>query len=94
MEEKLGRLEEQMKKLITDFRDACEKNEELRRQNDTLLNELLEKTRKLEVFEERDSVLMEAQAEKKRLESQHQRIREEVAELLEKVRTLKIDKKP
>ena len=94
MEEKLGRLEKQMKKLITDFRDACEKNEELRRQNDTLLNELLEKTRKLEVFEERDSVLMEAQAEKKRLESQHQRIREEVAELLEKVRTLKIDKKP
>ena len=68
MEEKLSRLENQMKRLITDFRDAREKNEELRRQNDQLLNELLEKNRQLEVFEERDSVLMEAQAQKKRLE--------------------------
>jgi hypothetical protein len=37
---------------------------------------------------------MEAQAEKRRLENQHQHIREEVAELLKKVRSLKIDKKP
>ena len=91
MEEKLARLENQMKRLITDFRDACERNEELRQQNDQLLNELLEKNRQLEIFEERDSVLMEAQAQKKHLEEQHQYIRKEVAELLQKVRTLKGD---
>ena len=93
MEEKLARLESQMKKVIADFRNACQKNEELRKQNDKLLNELLEKSRRLEVFEERDSVLMESQAEKKNLEQQHQRIRKEVTELLEKVRALKPDKK-
>jgi hypothetical protein len=92
MEEKLARLEEQMKKLITDFRDACEKNDELRKQNDKLLNDLLEKTRRLEVIEERDAVLMETQAEKAHLEEQHKRIRKEVMALLEKVRTLKRDK--
>jgi peptidoglycan hydrolase CwlO-like protein len=89
MEDKLVRLEEQMKRLINDFRQVCEKNEDLRKQNDKLLSELLEKSRKLEVFEERDSVLMEAQAEKKNLEKQHQRIRKEVDELLEKIRSLK-----
>ena len=93
MEEKLARLESQMKKVIADFRNACQKNEELRKQNDKLLHELLEKSRRLEVFEERDSVLMESQAEKKNLEQQHQRIRKEVTELLEKVRALKPDKK-
>ena len=82
-----------MRKLIADFRDACEKNEALRKQNDNLLNELLEKSRKLEVFEERDSVMMETQAEKKHLEKQHERIRKEVKELLEKVRALRIDTK-
>jgi phage shock protein A len=92
MEEKLARLEDQMKRLITDFRDACEKNEGLRSQNDKLLNELLEKNRRLEVAEERDSVLMDAQAEKKRLEKQHKRIRKEVAELLAKVQALNINK--
>lgn len=93
MEEKLARLENQMKKVIADFRDACQKNEELRKQNDKLLHELMEKSRQLEVFEERDSVLMESQAQKKNLEKQHQRIRKEVAELLEKVRALKPEKK-
>lgn len=93
MEEKLARLEKQMKRLIADFRDACDKNEELRKQNDTLLNELLEKSRRLEVFEERDSVMMETQAEKKHLEKQHERIRKEVTELLQKVKALKIDTK-
>jgi len=93
MEEKLARLENQMKKVIADFRDACQKNEELRNQNDKLLHELMEKSRQLEVFEERDSVLMESQAQKKNLEKQHQRIRKEVAELLEKVRALKPEKK-
>jgi len=93
MEEKLARLENQMKKVIADFRDACQNNEELRKQNDKLLHELLEKSRRLEVFEERDSVLMESQAEKKNLEQQHQHIRKEVTELLEKVRALKPDKK-
>ena len=93
MEEKLARLESQMKKVIADFRNACQKNEELRKQNDKLLHELLEKSRRLEVFEERDSVLMESQAEKKNLEQQHQHIRKEVTELLEKVRALKPDKK-
>ena len=93
MEEKLARLENQMKKVIADFRDACQKNEELRKQNDKLLHELLEKSRRLEVFEERDSVLMESQAEKKNLEQQHKRIRKEVTELLEKVRALKPEAK-
>jgi hypothetical protein len=49
----------------------------------------MEKNRRLEVFEERDSVLMEAQAEKRRLEQQHQAIRKEAAQILEKVRTLR-----
>jgi hypothetical protein len=93
MEEKLARLENQMKKVIADFRDACQKNEELRKQNDNLLHELMEKSRRLEVFEERDSVLMQSQAQKKNLEKQHQRIRKEVTELLEKVRALKPEKK-
>ncbi len=93
MEEKLTRLEDQMKRLIADFRDAREKNEALRTQNEALLNELLEKSRKLEVFEERDSVMMETQAEKKQLEKQHERIRKEVTELLRKVKALKVDAK-
>ena len=44
-------------------------------------------------IEERDSVMMESQAEKKNLERQHQRIRKEVTELLEKVRALRPEKK-
>ncbi len=93
MEDKLVRLEEQMKRLIADFRDACGKNEELRRQNERLLNELLEKKRSLEVLEEREALLMEAQAEKKKLEQQRERIRTEVSELLEKVRALRGNEK-
>ena len=89
MEDKLVRLEEQMKRLIVDFRNACEKNEELRRQNERLLNDLLEKKRSLEVLEEREALLMEAQAEKKKMDQQRERIRKEVSELLEKVRALR-----
>lgn len=89
MQEKLARLEDQMKRLLTDFRDACVKNEALRRENDSLLNELMEKSRRLEVFEERDSVLMEAQAEKKRLEEQRQKIRKETEQLLKRIRALR-----
>ena len=89
MEEKLARLEEQMKKLIVDFRDVCEKSEDLRLQNEQLYGELLEKSRKLDVLEERGMVLMEGQAEKKRMEQQHERIRKEVKKLLKKVRALK-----
>ena len=89
MEEKLARLEEQMKRLISDFQDACGKNEELRRQNERLLNDLLEKSRQLEVLEERGSLLMEAQGEKKKMERQRERIRKEAGELLEKVRALR-----
>ncbi len=88
MQEKLSRLEEQMKKLLADFRDACKKSEELLRENERLLNELMEKNRRLEVVEERDSVLMEAQAEKRRLEQKQKNIREETERLLEKVRAL------
>ena len=93
MEDKLVRLEEQMKRLIVDFRNACEKNEELRRQNERLLNDLLEKKRSLEVLEEREALLMEAQAEKKKMDQQRERIRKEVSELLEKVRTLRGNEK-
>ncbi len=89
MEDKLTRLEKQMKRLLADFQDAWEKNETLRKENERLLNDLMEKNRRLEVFEERDSVLMEAQAEKRRLEQQHQAIRKEAAQILEKVRTLR-----
>lgn len=89
MEEKLTRLEEQMKKLITDFRDVCGKSEDLRLQNEQLQSELLEKSRKLDVLEERGMVLMEGQAEKNRMEQQHERIRKEVKQLLKKVRALK-----
>jgi hypothetical protein len=89
MEEKLARLEEQMKKLIADFRDVCEKSEDFRLQNEQLHGELLEKSRKLDVLEERGMVLMESQAEKKRMEQQHERIRKEVKKLLKKVRALK-----
>ena len=89
MEEKLTRLEEQMKKLIADFRDVCEKSEDFRLQNEQLHSELLEKSRKLDVLEERGMVLMEGQAEKKRMEQQHERIRKEVKKLLKKVRALK-----
>ncbi len=89
MDEKLTRLEEQMKKLITDFRDVCGKSEDLRLQNEQLQSELLEKSRKLDVLEERGMVLMEGQAEKKRMEQQHERIRKEVKQLLKKVRALK-----
>jgi peptidoglycan hydrolase CwlO-like protein len=89
MENTLTRLENQMKKLVADFQRTCEQNEELRRRNEQLLNELLEKTRRLEVVEERDSVLMETQAEKKRLEDQRERIRKEVLSLQKKIRALK-----
>jgi len=89
MEEKLARLEEQMKKLIADFRDVCEKSEDVHLQNEQLHSELLEKSRKLDVLEERGMVLMEGQAEKKRMEQQHERIRKEVKKLLKKVRALK-----
>ena len=89
MEEKLARLEEQMKKLITDFRNVCEKSEDFRLQNEQLHSELLEKSRKLDVLEERGMVLMEGQAEKKRMEQQHERIRKEIKKLLKKVRALK-----
>lgn len=93
MEDKLARLEEQMKRLIADFRGACEKNEELRRQNEQLLNDLLEKKRSIEVFEERETMLIEAQAERKKLEQQRERIRREVSELLEKMRALRGNEK-
>lgn len=93
MEDKLVRLEEQMKRLIVDFRNACEKNEELRRQNEQLLNDLLEKKRSLEVLEEREALLMETQAEKKKMDEQRERIRKEVSELLEKVRALRGNEK-
>ena len=89
MEDKLARLEDQMKRLLTDFRGAREKNEALRRENERLLNDLMEKNRRLEVAEERDSVLMEAQAEKKRLEQKHQEIRKETEHLLERLRALR-----
>ncbi len=89
MEEKLARLEEQMKKVINDFRDVCEKNEDLRRQNEHLLTALLEKTRQLEVLEERSSILVETQTEKKKLEEQRKLIRAQVQGLLEKVRALR-----
>lgn len=78
-----------MKKLITDFRDMCEKNEELRRQNEQLLDEMLDKSRQLEVLEERSSMLKETQVEKKKLERQRESIRKQVQELLEKVRSLR-----
>jgi chromosome segregation ATPase len=91
MKEKLERLESQMKRLLGDFRTASEKNESLRLENEQLLHDLMEKNRRLEVFEERDSVLMDAQAEKKRLEERHQKIREEAERLLQKIRTLRTD---
>jgi hypothetical protein len=93
MEDKLARVQGQMERLIADFRDTCEKNDELRRQNENLLSDLLEKSRRLEVLEEHGSVLMEAQAEKKKMEQQRKRIRKEVEELLRKVRALKGDDK-
>jgi chromosome segregation ATPase len=89
MEDKLARLEQQMKKLIGEFQQAHEKSEELRQENERLLNELLEKNRQIEVLEERGSMLVETQAEKKKLELQRERIRKEVQQLLERVRTLK-----
>jgi peptidoglycan hydrolase CwlO-like protein len=91
MKEKLERLENQMKRLLGDFRTTCEKNESLRLENERLLHDLMEKNRRLEVFEERDSVLMEAQSEKKRLEERHQSIRDEVEGLLQKIRALRTD---
>jgi hypothetical protein len=94
MEKKLARLEEQMKRLLADFCDANGKNEGLRKENERLLNELMEKTRRLEVSEERDSMLMEAQSDKRRLEQKHRDIRKEAKRLLEKVRALRVgDKK-
>ena len=83
MEEKLARLEEQMKRLLADFCDASGKNEGLRKENERLLNELMEKTRRLEVSEERDSMLMEAQSDKRRLEQKHRDIRKEAERLLQ-----------
>ena len=89
MQDKLARLEDQMKKLLTDFRNAREKNEALRCENDRLLHDLMEKNRRLEIAEERDSVLLEAQAEKQRLEEQNRKIREEVERLLNKLSALR-----
>jgi chromosome segregation ATPase len=89
MEDKLARLEEQMRKLIAGFHSACEKNEGLRRENEQLHNDLMEKSRQLEVLEERSLVLMETQEEKKRLQQQREQIRKETMKLLEKVRALK-----
>ena len=80
-----------MKRLLGDFHSACENNESLRLENEELLHDLMEKNRRLEVFEERDSVLMDAQAEKKRLEERHQNIREEAERLLQKIRALRTD---
>lgn len=91
MKEKLERLETQMKRLLDDFRTTWEKNETLRLENERLLHDLMEKNRRLEVFEERDSVLMEAQSEKKRLEERHKQIRDEVEQLLQKIRALRAD---
>jgi len=89
MQEKLARLEDQLKRLLTDFTGVCKENEDLRRENENLLHELMEKSRRLEVSEERDTVLMEAQAERKRLEEQHRNIRKEAERLLEKIRALR-----
>ena len=89
MEKKLTRLEDQMKRLLGDFRDACEQSESLRKENERLLHDLMEKNRRLEVFEERDSVLMEAQAEKKRLEERHKEIRGEAERLLQRISKLR-----
>lgn len=89
MEDKLARLQEQMTRLIADFRNVSEKNDELRQRNEDLLNDLLEKSRRLDVLEEHGSVLMEAQAEKKKMEQQRECIRKEVEDLLKKVRSLK-----
>ena len=89
MQDKLARLEDQMKKLLGDFRDAREKNEALRRENDRLLHDLMEKNRRLEIAEEHDSALLEAEAEKKRLENQNKKIRDEVDRLLKKLRALR-----
>ncbi len=89
MEEKLARLEEQMKRLISNFHGACEENERLRQQNERLLKELMEKNRQMEVLEEHSDLLLEAEAEKKKLEQQRERIRKELAELVERVRALK-----
>ena len=80
-----------MKRLLGDFRSACENNESLRLENERLLHDLMEKNRRLEVFEERDSVLMDAQAEKKRLEERHNNIREEAERLLQKIRALRTE---
>lgn len=91
MEEKLSRLEAQMKKLLQEFRETREKNDELRKQNERLLNDLLEKSRQLEVLEERASMLIQNQAEKRKLIEQRDRIRAQVSELLERVRILKGD---
>ena len=52
MKEKLTRLEDQMKRLLGDFREACEQSESLRKENERLLHDLMEKNRRLEVFEE------------------------------------------
>lgn len=89
MKNKLTRLEDQMKRLLGDFRDACERSESLRKENERLLHDLMEKNRRLEVFEERDSVLMEAQAEKKRLEERHKEIRGEAERLLQRINELR-----
>ncbi len=89
MKEKLTRLEDQMKRLLVDFRDAREQSESLRKENERLLHDLMEKNRRLDVFEERDSVLMEAQVEKKRLEERHQEIRGEAERLLQQIRELR-----
>ena len=89
MQDKLERLEDQMKRLLADFVKARKKSEELRGENDRLLHDLMEKNRRLEVFEESDSVLLEAQAEKQRLEEQNRKIRDEAERLLKKLKALR-----
>jgi hypothetical protein len=90
MEEKLSRLEAQMKRLLEEFRETREKNDELRKQNERLLNDLLEKSRQLDVLEERAAMLIQNQAEKRKLIEQRDRIRVQVRELLDRIRALKV----
>jgi hypothetical protein len=90
MEEKLSRLEAQMKRLLEEFRETREKNDELRKQNERLLNDLLEKSRQLDVLEERAAMLIQNQAEQRKLIEQRDRIRVQVRELLDRIRALKV----
>ncbi len=79
-----------MKRLLEEFRETREKNDELRKQNERLLNDLLEKSRQLDVLEERAAMLIQNQAEKRKLIEQRDRIRVQVRELLDRIRALKV----